>query len=117
MSASTTAGRSACSRLRASSTRRAPSLCVLPGLHAVIWQSKHTALVLSGVGLVLCALHALQRVTYLQLCCAMFVGQFCLHCWLQVSFVNSICTVKGGTHVDYIVNQISKCAPLKYALL
>jgi len=29
----------------------------------------------------------------------------------QVSFVNSICTVKGGTHVDYIVNQISKCAP------
>jgi DNA gyrase/topoisomerase IV subunit B len=28
----------------------------------------------------------------------------------QVSFVNSICTVKGGTHVDYIVNQISKCA-------
>lgn len=26
----------------------------------------------------------------------------------QVSFVNSICTSKGGTHVDYLVNQISK---------
>jgi hypothetical protein len=25
-----------------------------------------------------------------------------------VSFVNSICTSKGGTHVDYLVNQISK---------
>ena len=24
----------------------------------------------------------------------------------QVSFVNSICTSKGGTHVDYIVQQI-----------
>ena len=24
----------------------------------------------------------------------------------QVSFVNSICTSKGGTHVDYIANQI-----------
>lgn len=27
---------------------------------------------------------------------------------LQVSFVNSICTVKGGTHVDLIANQICK---------
>jgi DNA gyrase/topoisomerase IV subunit B len=27
-----------------------------------------------------------------------------------VSFVNSICTSKGGTHVDYLVNQISKWA-------
>lgn len=26
----------------------------------------------------------------------------------QVSFVNSIATMKGGTHVDYIVNQITK---------
>lgn len=25
----------------------------------------------------------------------------------QVSFVNSICTSKGGTHVNYIVDQIS----------
>lgn len=24
----------------------------------------------------------------------------------QVSFVNSICTIKGGTHVDHVVNQI-----------
>ena len=32
---------------------------------------------------------------------------------MQVSFVNSICTVKGGTHVDYIVNQITKCAQAK----
>jgi DNA gyrase/topoisomerase IV subunit B len=28
---------------------------------------------------------------------------------LQVSFVNSICTVKGGTHVKLIVDQICKC--------
>ena len=31
-------------------------------------------------------------------------------CRLQVSFVNSICTVKGGTHVNYVVDQITKCA-------
>lgn len=24
----------------------------------------------------------------------------------QVSFVNSICTTRGGSHVDYITNQI-----------
>ncbi|KAJ9529194.1 hypothetical protein QJQ45_007900 [Haematococcus lacustris] len=28
----------------------------------------------------------------------------------QVSFVNSICTIKGGTHVNYIVDQITKYA-------
>lgn len=27
---------------------------------------------------------------------------------LQVSFANSIATTKGGTHVDYIVNQVTK---------
>ena len=27
---------------------------------------------------------------------------------VQVSFVNSICTIKGGTHVNYIVDQITK---------
>jgi hypothetical protein len=27
----------------------------------------------------------------------------------QVSFVNSICTSKGGTHVNYLVDQIVKC--------
>jgi len=35
---------------------------------------------------------------------------FCLTClhllFYQVSFVNSIATIKGGTHVDYITNQI-----------
>lgn len=25
----------------------------------------------------------------------------------QVSFVNSIATIKGGTHVDYVTNQIA----------
>jgi len=25
----------------------------------------------------------------------------------QVSFVNSIATIKGGTHVDYVTNQIT----------
>jgi len=30
--------------------------------------------------------------------------KFFLH---QVSFVNSIATIKGGTHVDYITNQIT----------
>ena len=32
----------------------------------------------------------------------------------QVSFVNSICTTKGGTHVDYIANQI--CAKILAAV-
>ena len=28
--------------------------------------------------------------------------------WIdQVSFVNSIATIKGGTHVDYVTNQIT----------
>lgn len=27
---------------------------------------------------------------------------------MQVSFVNSICTTKGGTHVNYIVDQVTK---------
>jgi DNA topoisomerase-2 len=26
----------------------------------------------------------------------------------QVSFVNSICTTKGGTHVTYILDQVTK---------
>jgi DNA gyrase/topoisomerase IV subunit B len=29
---------------------------------------------------------------------------------MQVSFVNSICTLKGGTHVKLIIDQICKCA-------
>lgn len=38
-----------------------------------------------------------------------------LHCYqqlgaVQVSFVNSICTSKGGTHVKAVVDQICKCA-------
>lgn len=28
-------------------------------------------------------------------------------CLYQVSFVNGIATIKGGTHVDYVTNQIS----------
>ena len=30
------------------------------------------------------------------------------NCVLQVSFVNSICTIKGGTHVTYLTDQITK---------
>lgn len=30
-----------------------------------------------------------------------------LICFYQVSFVNSIATIKGGTHVDYVTNQIT----------
>lgn len=33
----------------------------------------------------------------------------------QQSFVNGVCTIKGGKHVDYIANQISRhvCARIK----
>lgn len=31
----------------------------------------------------------------------------------QVSYVNAICTVKGGTHVEYVANQvIAKLLPV-----
>jgi len=30
-----------------------------------------------------------------------------LFCCYQVSFVNSIATIKGGTHVDYVTSQIT----------
>ena len=30
------------------------------------------------------------------------------HEFMQVSFVNGICTTKGGKHVDYIINQITR---------
>ncbi|CAO2834643.1 unnamed protein product [Amaranthus hypochondriacus] len=39
-----------------------------------------------------------------QISVCMSEGQF-----QQVSFVNSINTIKGGTHVDYITGQITKC--------
>jgi DNA gyrase B len=31
-------------------------------------------------------------------------------CCIQVSFCNAICTSNGGKHVDYVTDQISKCA-------
>ncbi|KAF7836067.1 DNA topoisomerase 2 [Senna tora] len=37
-----------------------------------------------------------------EICVSLSDGQF-----QQVSFVNSIATIKGGTHVDYITNQIT----------
>ena len=45
----------------------------------------------------------LHATTSWEICVSATDGQF-----QQVSFVNSICTSKGGTHVDYLVNQISK---------
>ena len=30
---------------------------------------------------------------------------------MQVSFANAICTTKGGTHVNYITDQVTKCVP------
>ncbi|MEW5319559.1 MAG: hypothetical protein WDW38_010704 [Sanguina aurantia] len=38
-----------------------------------------------------------------EICVSVTEGQF-----QQVSFVNSICTIKGGTHVNYVVDQITK---------
>ncbi|KAH0726097.1 hypothetical protein KY284_001962 [Solanum tuberosum] len=37
-----------------------------------------------------------------EICVSLSEGQF-----QQVSFVNSIATIKGGTHVDYVANQIA----------
>ncbi|CAL5330796.1 unnamed protein product [Camellia sinensis] len=37
-----------------------------------------------------------------EICVSLTEGQF-----QQVSFVNSIATIKGGTHVDYVTNQIT----------
>lgn len=37
-----------------------------------------------------------------EICVSLSEGQF-----QQVSFVNSIATIKGGTHVDYVTNQIT----------
>ena len=37
-----------------------------------------------------------------QVVCSLSEGTF-----QQVSFVNAICTSKGGTHVEYIANQIA----------
>ncbi|KAF9593284.1 hypothetical protein IFM89_021040 [Coptis chinensis] len=37
-----------------------------------------------------------------EICVSLSEGQF-----QQVSFVNSIATIKGGTHVDYVTNQIA----------
>ncbi len=36
------------------------------------------------------------------------VVHVCVCVGSQVSFVNSICTTKGGTHVNYIVDQLTK---------
>lgn len=37
--------------------------------------------------------------------------------WLQVSFVNSINTIKGGTHANYIADGVSACVPAAAAPL
>jgi DNA topoisomerase II len=38
-----------------------------------------------------------------EVCVAATEGQF-----QQVSFVNSVCTIKGGTHVNAVVDQVCK---------
>ncbi|KAL7244935.1 hypothetical protein ACSBR2_000303 [Camellia fascicularis] len=44
-----------------------------------------------------------EKVNYRwEICVSLTEGQF-----QQVSFVNSIATIKGGTHVDYVTNQIT----------
>ncbi|CAI9769727.1 unnamed protein product [Fraxinus pennsylvanica] len=43
-----------------------------------------------------------EKVDRWEVCVSLSEGQF-----QQVSFVNSISTIKGGTHVDYVTNQIA----------
>ncbi|KAL2478354.1 DNA topoisomerase 2 [Forsythia ovata] len=43
-----------------------------------------------------------EKVDRWEVCVSLSDGQF-----QQVSFVNSISTIKGGTHVDYVTNQIA----------
>ena len=40
-----------------------------------------------------------------EVCVAPTDGQF-----QQISFANAICTTKGGTHVNYVTDQVTKCA-------
>jgi DNA topoisomerase-2 len=47
-----------------------------------------------------------------EVCVSASEGQFS-----QVSFVNGICTLRGGTHVNMIADQLASCVPLPLATL
>jgi hypothetical protein len=47
-----------------------------------------------------------------EVCVSASEGQFS-----QVSFVNGICTLRGGTHVNMIADQLASCVPLTLATL